>query len=221
MDMIQAVENRHSVRSYQDKPIDAAVCDALRAEIDVCNAESGLRIALVTGEPAAFSGFMARYGKFSGVKNYIALIGKKTSDLEEKTGYYGERIAIKAQTLGLNTCWVGATYSKGACKQLIAPEERLVCVLAIGYGETQGVPHKSKPMDAVCRVQGEAPDWFLDGVRAALLAPTAMNQQKFLFSYTDGKVTATAQRGPYSKVDLGIVKYHFEVGSGKDRSVWA
>lgn len=55
---------------------------------------------------------MAHYGKFSGVTNYIAMIGRKSSELGEKCGYYGERLVLKAQELGLNTCWVAMTYSK-------------------------------------------------------------------------------------------------------------
>ncbi len=55
---------------------------------------------------------MAHYGKFSGVKNYVAIIGAKSSDLEEKCGYYGEKIVLKAQQMKLNTCWVAITYKK-------------------------------------------------------------------------------------------------------------
>ena len=43
------------------------------------------------------------YTSFSGVKNYIALIGKKSPNLEEACGYYGEKIVLRAQQLGLNT----------------------------------------------------------------------------------------------------------------------
>ena len=70
-------------------------------------------------------------------------------------------------------------------------------------------------------VQGPAPDWFLRGVDAALLAPTAMNQQKFMFRLENGRVSARAGLGFYSKVDLGIAKYHFELGAGKANFQWA
>lgn len=58
------------------------------------------------------------------------------------------------------------------------------------------------------------PDWFSKGMEAALLAPTAMNQQKFYITLENGKVSAKAGRGFYTKMDLGIVKYHFEVATG-------
>ena len=221
MELMEAMKTRHSVRQYTDRPIPAEAVAALRVEIDACNRAGGLHIQLVTDEPAAFGGRMAHYGKFSNVRNYIALIGPKGQALDETLGYYGERIALRAQQLGLNTCWVALTYSRGKSRCTVAPGEKLVCVLTVGYGSTQGVPHKSKPMDAVCRSDEPTPDWFRRGAEAALLAPTAMNQQKFLLTRTGEKVTAKATGGFYSKIDLGIVKYHFELGSGRDSSVWA
>ena len=102
------------------------------------NRESGLHIQLVRNEPKAFDGLMAHYGKFIGVTNDIAMIGKK-----------------------------------GA------------------------------------------------GVEAALLAPTAMNQQKFTFALSGNRVSVKAGMGFYTKIDLGIVKYHFEAGAGTEHFVWA
>ena len=143
MDLLQAMKERHSVRSYDEKSIEAGTVEKLRSFIKECNKESGLHMQLVLNEPHAFEGFMAHYGKFSGVRNYIALIGRKGNDLEEKCGYYGEKVVLYAQTLGLNTCWVGLTYSKVKSALQIDPEEKLCLVIAIGYGQTQGVSHNS------------------------------------------------------------------------------
>ena len=223
MTIIEAMQQRHSVRSYTDKKIPAETVERLQEEISACNQESGLHIQLVAEEPKAFDGMMAHYGKFSGVQNYIALIGPKSSRLEEQAGYYGERAALLAQTLGLNTCWVAMSFSKGAAKKrcAIAAGEKLVCVLALGYGATQGVPHRSKPMEALCRVDGAMPDWFRAGMEAAMLAPTAVNQQKFRLSLSGEAVKIENLGGLYSGIDLGIVKYHFEAGAGKDHFRWA
>lgn len=221
MNITEAMQKRHSVRQYMDRPLGAEKIETLKKEIDACNRESGLHIQLVTEEPKAFDGFMAHYGKFSGVRNYIALIGRKTPDLEEKCGYYGERLVLQAQQMGLNTCWVAMTYSKIKTAFVVGSGEKLCIVIALGYGKTQGVPHKSKLAEEVMRAEKPVPDWFLKGVEAALLAPTAMNQQKFLFTLKGEQVTAKAGLGFYSKIDLGIAKYHFEVGAGKDTFEWA
>lgn len=218
MDLLKAMEERHSVRSYFDKPIEEDLRAKLGDVVERCNLEGDLNIQLVYDEPKAFDSFMAHYGKFFGVKNYVALIGKKGED--EKIGYYGEKIALYAQALGLNTCWVAMTYKKVKTAFRIAEGEKLYCVLALGYGSVKGVKHTVKSIDKVSNAVNP-PEWFINGVSAALLAPTAMNQQKFTFSYADGKVSLKAGFGFYTKVDLGIVKYHFEVGAGKDNFIWA
>lgn len=221
MEPMECMRQRHSVRSYDDRPISADVLRQLREEIAACNREGGLHIQLVTDEPKAFDSFMAHYGKFSGVRNYLALVGKKGADLDEKCGYYGERLALKAQQLGLNTCWVALTYKKIPGAFEVRPGEKLTVVLALGYGKTQGFEHKSKPAAAVSNLTDASPAWFRAGVEAALLAPTAMNQQKFTLTQTGSSVAAKAGLGFYAKVDLGIVKYHFELGAGHSSFSWA
>ena len=205
--LLQAMKERHSVRSYLEKPIDPQSVQLLRAFIDNCNRESGLHMQLVLNEPNAFSGLMAHYGKFSGVQNYIAVVG--------------EKVVLYAQSLGLNTCWVAMTYSKIKTAFQIDAGEKLCLVISIGYGQTQGVPHQSKPRESIMKAVSNPPAWFLQGIDAALLAPTAMNQQKFTFSLQGNTVSAKAGIGFYSKIDLGIAKYHFEVGAGKENFRWA
>lgn len=220
MNLMEAMNARHSVRQYKNKPLEAELIAALQAEIEACNKESGLHIQLVTNEPKAFDGFMAHYGKFSGVTNYIAMVGKKDADLDEKCGYYGERLVLKAQQLGLNTCWVALTYSKIKTAFSVAQGEKLCVVISLGYGKAQGVSHKSKTFENVAKVDGQIPEWFRNGVETALLAPTAMNQQKFTFTLKGDRVSAKEGLGFYAKVDLGIVKYHFEIGAGRPGMKW-
>lgn len=214
MELIEVMKSRHSVRQYQDKPIEEekkAILDTLIAEI---NQENNLHIQAIYDEPKCFDSFMAHYGKFSGVKNYIALIKKKSDPLDETLGYQGERIVLKAQELGLNTCFVALTHGKS--KAIIQKGEKLVCLIALGYGVTQGVSHQSKPIEKASNAKKDSPSWFLDGVKAALLAPTAMNQQKFRFELQeDGQVKRSTKGGFYTKLDLGIANCHFEMISGK------
>lgn len=220
MDLTEAIKNRHSVRQYEERAVEKEILNALQTEIEACNKEGNLHIQLVSNEPKAFDSFMAHYGKFSGVTNYIALIGKKGDRLDELCGYYGERLVLKAQQLGLNTCWVAMSYKKVNGAFQINKGEKLTVVIALGYGKTQGVQHKSKPAEAVSNLNSNSPEWFKSGVESALLAPTAMNQQKFTLNLDNGKVTAKAGTGFYTKIDLGIVKYHFAIGAGKENFTW-
>ena len=220
MTLMEAMQARHSVRQYREEALRKEDAALLREEIEACNAESGLHIQLVCGEPKAFSGLLARYGKFSGVTNYIALVGKKGPELSETCGYFGERIVLRAQQIGLNTCWVAMTYSKVPAAFSAGEGEKLCAVIAVGYGKTQGSGHRVKSLREVTEGEPPFPEWFVSGVEAALLAPTAMNQQKFRFALQGNRVSATAGSGFYTKLDLGIVKYHFAMGAGADAFTW-
>ena len=228
MTLLEAIKARHSVRKYQNKPIDGQAVLELNAQIDEANRESGLHMQLVLNEPRAFKGLLS-YGKFDGVENYIVVVGKKTKGTEELAGYYGEKMVILAQALGLNTCWVGLTYRKVTDAFTITDGEKLFCVIAIGYGTTQGVSHKIKSAEQVSNVSANTPEWFRQGVEAALLAPTAMNQQKFYFEYkapVQGEKPQVAAKRKfsmfgYTEMDLGITKYHFEIGAGKENFEFA
>ena len=224
MTILEAIKARHSVRKYSDKPLEAPAAEALNAEILKCNAESGLNIQLVLEEPKAFASGMWKYGQFSGVRNYLVMAGPKRKEAEEKVGYYGERLVLLAQTLGLSSCWVGLTYKKIPGAFTLREGDTVHCVIALGYGITPGVQHPLKPVDNFYECEGTAPQWFLDGMQAALLAPTAINQQKFRFILREGGIvearTLFSMAG-YTNIDLGIVKYHFETGAGRDNFRWA
>ena len=227
MTLSEAILARHSVRAYTDRSIEGAVLTTLQQKIEEVNAAGGLHVQLILDEPKAFLGPMSKYGRFRGVKNYLVMAGKKGDDLDERVGYYGEQLVLLAQTLGLNTCWVGVSYSKIPGTYVLEEDEKIACYISIGYGETQGVPHKIKTTAEVSNASDHTPEWFNDGVNAALLAPTAVNQQKFHFQYlpTDnGKAKVAASKGVsllgYTLMDLGIAKYHFEVEAGIDNFDW-
>lgn len=212
VDSLFLMKQRHSVRQYIEKSIEVDKRKVLDELAEQLNSESGLHIQILYDEPKCFNSFMAHYGKFSGCSNYIAIVGPKDKELDEKAGYYGEQMVLKAQELGLNTCWVAMTHGKSAAS--IEKGEKLAILISLGYGKTQGVAHKSKSILEVSDINCDSPEWYKNGIEAALLAPTAVNQQKFMFNLEGDKVTAIATGGFYSNVDLGIVKYHFELATG-------
>ena len=220
MDILQAMQQRHSVRTYLDKEIEDFKVSQLKQLANECNEQSGLNIQIVTNHPDAFDNFLAHYGKIVGAKNYIAMVGKKGGDLYEKVGYYGQKLVLLAQQLGLNTCWLALTYSKRKSRVNVEKDQKLACIISLGYGANQGVPHKNKPLDKVCKMDENTPQWFKEGMAAVMLAPTAVNQQKFWFEQKNGIVKAKAKKGFYAKMDLGIAKLHFEIGAGAHNFVW-
>lgn len=224
---LEAIKARHSVRKYLSQPLCKELVDALQQKIDECNRDGRLNIQLVVNETKAFAGLHS-YGQFKGVENYIVMAGEKSADLDYRIGYYGEKLVLFAQQLGLNTCWVGLTYKKVADRYTVPEGEKLACVIVVGYGETEGQGHKVKPVAKVSNCSDATPEWFRRGVEAALLAPTAVNQQKFYFEYVapadGGKPVVKARKQfsmvGYAKMDLGIACLHFEIGAGKENFEW-
>jgi nitroreductase len=229
MTIQEAIEARHSVRAYKGQPLAADVVEVLEEKISELNEKGHLHMQLIRNETKAFQGKLAKYGKFRGVNDYIVMAGQKADDLDERIGYYGEQLVLLAQTLGLNTCWVGLSYSKVPGTYVLEAGEVIEAYISIGYGETQGVSHKIKRVEQVSNANDLTPSWFRQGVEAALLAPTAVNQQKFFFEYIparDGKpVRVLAKRNfsliGFTQMDLGIAKCHFEIGAGKENFEWA
>ncbi len=216
-DILEVMRSRHSVRQYKNEAIGKEQEEALLEEIRDINRESGLNIRLFVDEPEAFKASKPHYGSFSGCRNYFVIEGP--SGMEEQAGYFGERLVLFAQKLGLNTCWVALTYERSK----VTPEKGNVIyiVIALGYGATQGAAHRCKPVKKLVKAPEEVPEWFKRGVEGALLAPTAINQQQFRIELLSGDtVSIVSLPGPCRYIDLGIVKYSFEAAAGKDNFKW-
>jgi hypothetical protein len=218
MDIIQAIEARHSVRHYLDKPIDPAAVATLQEAIEERNRAAGLNMALVLDGKDAIGGVWVALGFFKGVRSYIALAGPDKPGLDELCGYHGEALVLLAQQLGLNTCWAAMVRKRKMPSDVdAAPGVRKVIGIALGYGENQGKERDTRILEDLCSVEGtsEMPDWFAKAMLTVQMAPTARNQQKFHFALdtTTQTVTATCPPGMLTNLDLGIAKYHFEVGA--------
>lgn len=107
-------------------------------------------------EPEAFDSTLAHYGKFSNVRNYLVLAGPESATLEGRCGYYGERLVLLAQQLGLNTCWVALAFKKRYVRKMLAKGDKLVVVISLGHGATRESARKSKDAAEVCKVPAGA-----------------------------------------------------------------
>lgn len=231
MDMLDAIRQRHSVRTYLDAPLTDEDIDALVESIGRANYKGNLSIQLRVEEPSTFVGGMASYGSIKGAKNYLALVGPKGKTIDERLGYYGEQIVLDAQARGLNTCWLGLSYNKSKMRAVVAKGEVCPAIVVVGYGADAGKPHKVKELERLCLVAGkpvasasDLPLWFRSGLEAAQFAPTAVNQQRFRFDLVSGltgnAVHPSTAFGPYTKLDLGIAKRHFEIGANAHSTDW-
>lgn len=218
MNEMEAIRERHSVRRYKSDRIEAGIVEKLREKIAELNKEGNLHLQFFEDAGNTYNRLLNKAMGLGSAPSVIACVGKDDETLDQRVGYYGEQLVLFAQQLGLNTCWAG-TFNRKNIGAEIADGERLVISIAIGYGKDSGKPHRSKTAEQVSAAEGEKPEWFVKGVEAALLAPTAINQQKFQIKLgADGEVAFADRGGVLSQVDLGIVRYHFEVGSGRKQT---
>lgn len=224
MTKLEAIDERRSRRLYLSEPIDASVKAELQKHIDAYNAQSGLSIRFIEDGSSAFSSFRKTYGLFSGVRSLLAMVGsKKDPHLKEKIGYFGEMLVLEATILSLGSCWVGGTFNSSSNLFQLSEDELLVCVIPVGLVETlsfkekmvhQMVAGKSKTVEQVLKTDSKLPESYLDGLKAALKAPSAANRQPVRFVYYQDELSAyTEDDGKFNLVDLGIVKAHFEVAT--------
>lgn len=212
MTEMEAVRSRHSVRNYQDKRIEKEQIISINKRIEELNKEGNIHLQFVEDSSSTFSKLFNKAVGLGSAPSVIACVGPDDDTLDERIGYYGQKLVIYAQQLGLNTCWVG-TFNRKKIPVEISDGERLVIAIAIGYGQTQGKQRKTKTADEVVIDLKDVPDWFHAGVEAALLAPTAINQQKFEIIYKENdEVEFKDLGGVLSKIDIGIVKCNFEIG---------
>ena len=216
MNEIEAIYARHSVRNYKPERIEEEKASLIRQRIEELNVEGHLHLQFIEDSGKTYNKLLNRTMGLDSAPSVIACVGKDDDTLEERVGYYGEQLVLYAQSLRLNTCWAGI-FSRKKIPVVVDPGEKIVISIAIGYGENQGQNHYSRPVDQISQAAGERPEWFEKGVEMALLAPTAMNQQKFVIKLNEDETVEFIDKGGFfSKVDLGIVRYHFEVGSGRD-----
>lgn len=215
MSGLDAIKNRHSVRNYEAKKIEADKVEKIRAKIEELNKEGNLHLQFMEDAGKTYNKLFNKVAGLGSAPSVIACVGIDDETLEQRVGYYGEKLVLFIQELGLNTCWSG-TFNQKNIGAEVGNNEKLVISIAVGYGKDKGKPHKSKSPEQIIEAKGDRPYWFNKGVDMALLAPTAINQQKFTIRLNeDESVDFVDKGGIFSQVDLGIVRCHFEIGAEK------
>ena len=235
MTLRQAIDNRISRRTFNNEPLNNEQSEILQNAIETVNEKYNLHIQLVIGNSSVFDKMSKSYGMFSGVQNYIAMIGKTTDEnVMEKTGLAGEEIVLTATCIGLGTCWVGGTFDKKSCKCKLNEDEDIFCVIAVGENPDKqtfkeriirsAIHRSTKKIDELITSDVKLPEWIIECMEAVQKAPSAINKQPVKFVYKNGILTASVDNAAnYQGIDLGIAKFHFncvayigefEIGNG-------
>jgi len=225
MTLFDAAAVRASCRKFLPRPLSPAQKQQLEKAVEQCNHRSGLDMRLICGDPEPFTAFPKNHGRIQGACNYLLLAGPAADgDLEEKCGYYGEELALTAESMGLRTCWVGGTYERQCCLRYLSAEQELVCVIAVGLpapGQSQKERTRRNAED-LAELPEDGPAWYRGGAEAVRLAPSAMKRQGYFFSLRrDGSACVRLSgAGSFALADLGIAKRHFELGAHGGEWSW-
>ncbi len=225
MTELEAIVIRKSRRSYLNQPISPKNAEELRKLVQECNEQSGLHIQFVENGSSAFARFSKSYGMFSGVRSLFALVANQSDPNHlEKVGYFGERLVLRATMLGLGTCWVSGTFDSNACSCEVCEGEKIICVITVGntaerIGAKEQVLYrlahlKTTRIEQLYTANQTPPSWFMDGVKAVDLAPSAVNRKPARMTYADGSaIIGIKKLDAVCFIDLGIAKYHFELAA--------
>ena len=234
MDIMQAIAERISVRAYDDRAVEAEKLDQLEACIRQTNDEGGLGMVLVRPE-AGGSGLSLAKAMFAGRPScYVALFAPKDEASRDRLGFFGEKVVLLAQQLGLGTCWVFGTYDSASVAVAPRDGEVLYGVIPVGYA-AEKAPLKQRTVRAALRKRDRkptsvyagyatAPAWARAGIDAVIAGPSAVNGQPWTFVDTPAGIAVTlpSVKSGIEYVDMGIAKLHFQLGaeSAGMRGTW-
>ena len=230
MDVMQAIETRFSCRAFEAKALSDDVFAELEREVAAVNDESGLHFQLYGPRENGSAIDMSRKMFASNPPAYFAFVAQEGAEVEEKLGYYGERLVLKAVQLGLGTCWVASTYDRASTRVDLAPGEKLHDVVPLGYAPPKQ-PLMQRTIRNRIRARSKAnrdlyrgpyplelaPEWIQAAIQSVQLAPSAVNEQPVLFTQDEPdapvKAAFSHKRLPLVHTDMGIAKLHFQLAA--------
>lgn len=228
MDIIEAMKERRSVRSYNGEPLDAALKQKLMEAATVAESPFGGSVTIRLKEFDLKNGFKpSTYGMIKGASDFFMLGIADDESSALSAGFKFEQVVLKAWQLGLGTCWIAATFKGTDFEngEEWPAGERLRIISPVG------VAAKKSLMEKVVRLavgsQNRKPFaelFFSDDFKSPLspdsrfgkalemlrLAPSSTNSQPWRALVCGGTVHFYyVPKSPASVLDCGIGICHF------------
>jgi len=171
MTLDDIIQSRRSIRHYLPRPVEKekilACLEAARLAPSAHNAQPWRFLVIDDAElkarvsEKAFSGMYSAC-RFASQAPVLVLLLAKSDFMANRLGrlvqgvqFYlldlgiaGEHFVLKAEELGLGTCWIGWFNSRAVAKLLKIPKKyRLVAVLAVGYSERRPPARSRKSLE--------------------------------------------------------------------------
>lgn len=228
--LVEAIEHRHSVRTYEAIAVSEELLASIRSYIEECTKEFGdaIRISFIENKDNKVK--LGTYGVIKGASYFLAAACKNGAYDEFKLGYALEKIVLYCTSIGLGTVWLGGTYKKSSFAEVMNLEsnEEIKIVVPFGYeaekksmvAKLMGDNSKKRKdfgdiyfeKDAKTPLTREQAGKYEEALEKMRFAPSAINKQPWRvikdgntlhFCVTDVKA--------YRKIDLGIGMSHFHL----------
>ncbi|MCP4542574.1 MAG: hypothetical protein GY832_36090 [Chloroflexi bacterium] len=235
MDILTAIVQRMSVRSYADHPAEPTLLDQLLASSNAADYLTDVppRITLLNGVEQTRHVLTFVVGSYGLVQNaphlLVGVLPEESAIARLDMGYALEQAVLEATRLGLSTCWITGSYDAQQAGDAVglAPGEIAAAVCALGYPDEGrwgrfhsrmvrrlAGGHRRKPLTDIVFSERWGEPWSPDradptlvtALEHARLAPSATNRQPWRFIVrTDDVVLVLTRSVP---IDGGIVMAH-------------
>ena len=228
MDIIEAMKERRSVRSFNGKPLDQSLVDKLHKIIEYSYTLFGGSVSIrlkrfdIKGEFKP-----STYGVIKGASDYFLMGIGEGEESALTAGFQFEQVVLKAWELGLGTCWIAGTYKGSQFDQgeKWRDGESLKIICPVGVPEKQRFMEKMmrltvrsdkrKPFSELFYINDFAtplnPDnEFGESLEMLRIAPSSTNSQPWRALVDGNKVMFYYKpKSPIAILDCGIGLCHF------------
>jgi nitroreductase len=247
MHITDIIRRRKSWRTYADKSIENEKKEQILNFISTLNKSpfaSEARFQVVDLDLNITRKVSGTYGVIKGAKTFVASIVKKSPRDMEDVGYLFEQIILFATGIGLDTCWMGASFSRSLFSEKLSlqPEEMIPVVSPVGYKAgrrsltdavfhmTAGSKNRKPWSDLYFNRTLNSPLDPKDAGRLEIpfemvrLAPSAVNKQPWRLVLDKNAVHFFLKRTPgfesmftmdLQRIDMGIAMCHFELAANE------
>lgn len=228
MDIIQAMKERRSVRSFDPNPLSPETIAALQNAIDESYTLFGGKVTIRLRQFDIKGDFKpSTYGVIKGASDYF-LIGIGSDEASAITaGFQFEQIVLKAWQLGLGTCWIAGTFKgsefdnsekwpEGESLKVICPvgvpvKQRFVeKMMRFAVRSNNRKPFGSLFFEDDFKAPLSPENRFAQSLEMLRVAPSSTNSQPWRVLVSDNKVMFYYKpKSKASVLDCGIGICHF------------
>lgn len=195
MNLYEAIACRQSIRKYEEKEIP----EKLRSQIldfgekaTRLNDRIGTELVLLdnTKKKAGVKGLWKVEAPY-----YLVFYSEQVEGYVRNAGYMMEQLVLYMAAKGIGSCYLGGSKTKESLRN----GKTQVMILAIGYAKgrlyRESAMAKRLPLSELCVYKEEAGEQIKAVLRAARLAPSALNSQLWRFIVYSDRIYVFTKRG--------------------------